>query len=115
MWEVLVAAFSTSYSGGFDDSGYVRDGAMLLLVSLLLIVTSLSAGGPRTHRDLPGGARWGSVADECALDGAAWSDFQPGRSPSDGLVLQSLEAAAAAVNSGFRIYAGLVCAFSGYK
>ena len=43
----LVAAFSTSYSGGFDDSGYVRDGAMLLLVALLLIVTSLSAGGPR--------------------------------------------------------------------
>ncbi len=41
------AAFSTSYSGGQDDSGYVRDGAMLLLVGLLLAVTSLSAGGPR--------------------------------------------------------------------
>jgi hypothetical protein len=43
----FVAAFSTSYSGGFDDSGYVRDGALLLLVALLLIMTSLSAGGPR--------------------------------------------------------------------
>ena len=46
----FVAAFSTSYSGGFDDSGYVRDGCLLLLVALLLIMTSLSAGGPR----LPG-------------------------------------------------------------
>ena len=43
----FVAAFSSSYSGGFDDSGYVRDGAMLLLVALLLIVTSISAGGPK--------------------------------------------------------------------
>ncbi len=43
----FTAAFSTSYSGGQDDSGYVRDGAMLLLVGLLLAVTSLSAGGPR--------------------------------------------------------------------
>ena len=46
----FTAAFSTSYSGGQDASGYVRDGAMLLLVGLLLAVTSLSAGGPR----LPG-------------------------------------------------------------
>ena len=43
----FVAAFSSSYGGGHDDSGYVRDGAMLLLVALLLIMTSLSAGGPR--------------------------------------------------------------------
>ena len=43
----FTAAFSTSYSGGHDDSGYVRDGAMLLLVAVLLCMTSLSAGGPR--------------------------------------------------------------------
>ncbi len=43
----FTAAFSTSYSGGSDSSGYVRDGTMLLLVALLLIMTSLSAGGPR--------------------------------------------------------------------
>jgi hypothetical protein len=46
----FTAAFSTSYSGGYDDNGYIRDGALLLLVALLLIMTSLSAGGPR----LPG-------------------------------------------------------------
>lgn len=43
----FTAAFSTSYSGGSDASGYVRDGTMLLLVALLLIMTALSAGGPR--------------------------------------------------------------------
>lgn len=43
----FTAAFSSSYSGGYDSSGYVRDGAMLLLVAVLLSMTSLSAGGPR--------------------------------------------------------------------
>ena len=43
----FTAAFSSAYGGGYDDSGYVRDGAMLLLVALLLIMTSLSSGGPR--------------------------------------------------------------------
>ena len=43
----FTAAFSNSYSGGWDDSGYVRDGSLLLLVGVLLAVTSLSAGGPR--------------------------------------------------------------------
>lgn len=43
----FTAAFSNAYGGGYDDSGYVRDGAMLLLVALLLIMTSLSSGGPR--------------------------------------------------------------------
>lgn len=46
----FVNAYSTSYSGGWDDSGYVRDGSLLLLTGVLLAVTSLSAGGPR----LPG-------------------------------------------------------------
>lgn len=44
----FTAAFSNAYGGGYDDSGYVRDGALLLLVALLLIMTSLSSGGPRT-------------------------------------------------------------------
>ncbi len=43
----FTAAFSNAYGGGYDASGYVRDGAMLLLVALLLIMTSLSSGGPR--------------------------------------------------------------------
>ncbi len=40
-------AFSTSYSGGWDPSGYVRDGSLLLLLGVLLALTSVSAGGPR--------------------------------------------------------------------
>jgi hypothetical protein len=43
----FVNAYSTSYSGGWDDSGYVRDGTLLLLVGILLSITSLSYGGPR--------------------------------------------------------------------
>lgn len=43
----FVNAFSTSYAGGYDDSGYVRDGAMLLLVSVLLAITVLAAKGPK--------------------------------------------------------------------
>ena len=43
-------AFSTSYAGGWDDNGYVRDGSLLLLVGVMLAVTSLSQGGPK----LPG-------------------------------------------------------------
>ena len=40
-------AFGTSYSGGWDPSGYVRDGSLLLLLGTLLALTSVSAGGPR--------------------------------------------------------------------
>ena len=36
----FVNAYSTSYSGGWDDSGYVRDGSLLLLTGVLLAVTS---------------------------------------------------------------------------
>jgi hypothetical protein len=43
----FVNAFSSSYAGGWDDSGYVRDGSLLLLVGVLLAITALSAGGPR--------------------------------------------------------------------
>ena len=46
----FVNAFSASYAGGWDDSGYVRDGSLLMLVGVLLALTALSAGGPR----LPG-------------------------------------------------------------
>ena len=44
----FVNAYSSSYSGGWDDSGYVRDGSLLLLTGVLLAVTALSAGAPRT-------------------------------------------------------------------
>ena len=40
-------AFSTSYSGGWDTSGYVRDGSLLMLVGILFALTVISAGGPR--------------------------------------------------------------------
>ena len=40
-------AFSSSYGGGWDDSGYVRDGNLLLLVGVLLLVAVIAAEGPR--------------------------------------------------------------------
>lgn len=40
-------AFGTSYAGGWDPSGYVRDGSILLLLGVLLALSTLSAGGPR--------------------------------------------------------------------
>lgn len=40
-------AFSTSYSGGWDASGYVRDGSLLMLLGVLFALTVLSAGGPK--------------------------------------------------------------------
>ena len=40
-------AFSTSYSGGWDPSGYVRDGSLMLLLGVLLALTSVAGGGPR--------------------------------------------------------------------
>ena len=43
----FVNAYSASYTGGWDDSGYIRDGSILLLVGLMMAVISLSAGGPR--------------------------------------------------------------------
>ena len=43
----FVNAFSASYSGGWDDSGYVRDGSLLLLVGVLLAITALSSGGSK--------------------------------------------------------------------
>lgn len=43
----FVNAYSTSYSGGWDDSGYVRDGSLLLLTGILLAVTALSMGARR--------------------------------------------------------------------
>ena len=45
----FVAAFSNSYAGGWDDSGYVRDGSLLLLVGVLMSVASLASGGPRLY------------------------------------------------------------------
>ena len=43
----FVNAFSKSYSGGWDDSGYVRDGNLLLLVGVLLAVCAIASEGPR--------------------------------------------------------------------
>ena len=43
----FVNAYSASYSGGWDDSGYVRDGSLLLLTGILLAVSAVSMGAPR--------------------------------------------------------------------
>ncbi len=47
-WLVLIAgsggisqAFGTAYSGGWDDSGYIRDGSILLLAGVLLILAAI--------------------------------------------------------------------------
>ena len=40
-------AYSSSYAGGWDDSGYVRDGSLLLLTGILLAVSALAAGASR--------------------------------------------------------------------
>ncbi|GAA3757278.1 hypothetical protein [Terriglobus aquaticus] len=40
-------AFSAAYSGGWDDNGYVRDGAMLLLIGVSLAVMARASGAPR--------------------------------------------------------------------
>ncbi len=43
----FVKAFSSSYSGGWDDSGYIRDGGLLLLVGVMLMVAAVASEGPR--------------------------------------------------------------------
>jgi hypothetical protein len=43
----FVDAYSSSYSGGWDDSGYVRDGTLLLLTGILLIITAFLSGASR--------------------------------------------------------------------
>jgi hypothetical protein len=40
-------AFSAAYSGGWDDNGYVRDGAMLLLIGVSLALMARSGGAPK--------------------------------------------------------------------
>ena len=34
-------AFSTAYNGGWDDSGYIRDGSILLLAGVLLVLAAI--------------------------------------------------------------------------
>ncbi len=55
-------AFSSSYAGGWDDNGYIRDGSLLLLVGVMFAVTSLSSGGSR-----------GIGVMLCLLFGLPWS------------------------------------------
>ena len=40
----FVHAYSASYAGGWDDSGYIRDGSLLMLVGILLAIAAYSAG-----------------------------------------------------------------------
>jgi hypothetical protein len=41
----FVNAFSRSYSGGWDDNGYIRDGNLLLLVAVMLAVAAIASEG----------------------------------------------------------------------
>ncbi len=43
----FVEAYSSSYSGGWDTSGYIRDGTLLLLSSIVLLIAAVSAGAPK--------------------------------------------------------------------
>ncbi len=43
----FVNAYSASYSGGWDDNGYIRDGSILLLIGVMTALLSRSSGGPR--------------------------------------------------------------------
>ena len=43
----FVNAYSSSYTGGWDDSGYIRDGSILLLIGVMSALLSRSSGGPR--------------------------------------------------------------------
>jgi hypothetical protein len=72
-------AFSTSYAGGWDDNGYVRDGSLLLLVGVMLAVTALTAGGPRLASL--------SVACLFALPWATSALFMGRRGPTFALVV----------------------------
>jgi len=40
-------AFGSSYGGGWDDSGYIRDGNLLLLVGVLLLIAAIASEGPK--------------------------------------------------------------------
>ncbi len=43
----FINAFSKSYSGGWDDSGYIRDGNLLLLAGILLVLGAAASEGLR--------------------------------------------------------------------
>lgn len=43
----FVNAFSHSYGGGWDDSGYIRDGSILLLAGVVLTNAAIAAGRAR--------------------------------------------------------------------
>ena len=45
----FVNAYSSSYAGGWDDSGYVRDGSLLLLTGILLLISALGLGASRWY------------------------------------------------------------------
>ncbi len=41
----LSQAFSTSYAGGWDDNGYIRDGTLLMFPGFLLVLSAAFTGG----------------------------------------------------------------------
>ena len=99
-------AFSTSYTGGWDPSGYVRDGSLLLLVGVLFPVTVLSAGGPRLLAIL-----------ELLVFGVPWltsarTDIRTFDRAVNGMVFQSHQTPSPVCGGHWRRLSGLACAFS---
>jgi hypothetical protein len=43
----FVQAYGTSYSGGWDTNGYVRDGSLLLLTGIVLLLAAVSSGASK--------------------------------------------------------------------
>jgi hypothetical protein len=103
----FVNAFSASYAGGWDDSGYVRDGSLLMLVGVLLAVTALAHGAKRA----PGLAL-------IALFGLPWISqalLTARRGPTFAFVHESGETATARCGGAGGIVSRMACAFSGDK
>jgi hypothetical protein len=47
-----VQAFSKAYSGGWDDSGYIRDGSILLLAGVMLTMAAIGTDGFRPSKGI---------------------------------------------------------------
>jgi len=45
----FVEAYGTSYSGGWDTNGYIRDGSLLLLTGIVLLIAALSSGASKAY------------------------------------------------------------------
>lgn len=90
----FVNAFSRSYGGGWDESGYVRDGAILMLAGVVLVNAAISVGRVRIISILlliASGTPWlvqalltarrGPTFTFCVMAGASWFLYRNKRPP----------------------------------